>query len=63
MTSEPRKDPREERTPRPADERKPQPKPYPVDDPGIADPDGPGSEPDYLPPTPEPVRFRSLGAL
>ncbi|KAA2237226.1 hypothetical protein [Salinarimonas soli] len=24
--------------------------PYPVNDPGIADPAGPGSEPDYLPP-------------
>ena len=24
--------------------------PYPVNDPGIADPTGPGSEPDYLPP-------------
>jgi hypothetical protein len=23
--------------------------PYPVDDPGIVDPSGPGSEPDYLP--------------
>ncbi len=23
--------------------------PYPVDDPGISDPRGPGSEPDYLP--------------
>lgn len=23
--------------------------PYPVDDPGIGDPAGPGSEPDYLP--------------
>jgi hypothetical protein len=23
--------------------------PYPVDDPGITDPTGPGSEPDYLP--------------
>lgn len=23
--------------------------PYPVDDPGVADPAGPGSEPDYLP--------------
>lgn len=26
--------------------------PYPVDDPGITDPMGPGSEPDYLPGTP-----------
>jgi hypothetical protein len=24
-------------------------RPYPVDDPGIASPEGPGSEPDYLP--------------
>jgi len=24
--------------------------PYPVNDPGIADPDKPGSEPDYIPP-------------
>jgi hypothetical protein len=23
--------------------------PYPVDDPGVADPTGPGSEPDYVP--------------
>jgi hypothetical protein len=23
--------------------------PYPVDDPGVGDPTGPGSEPDYLP--------------
>jgi hypothetical protein len=29
--------------------RKPGRQPYPVNDPGIADPDGPGSEPDYLP--------------
>ena len=26
--------------------------PYPVDDPGIDDPSGPGSEPDYLPGAP-----------
>ena len=26
--------------------------PYPVNDPGIAEPGGPGSEPDYLPGTP-----------
>jgi hypothetical protein len=26
--------------------------PYPVNDPGIGDPKGPGSEPDYLPGTP-----------
>lgn len=26
--------------------------PYPVNDPGIGDPVGPGSEPDYLPGTP-----------
>jgi hypothetical protein len=26
--------------------------PYPVNDPGIQDPKGPGSEPDYLPGTP-----------
>jgi hypothetical protein len=27
--------------------------PYPVDDPGITDPKGPGSEPDYLPGAPK----------
>jgi hypothetical protein len=27
--------------------------PYPVNEPGINDPKGPGSEPDYLPGTPE----------
>ena len=26
--------------------------PYPVNDPGLTDPKGPGSEPDYLPGTP-----------
>ncbi|EJW11139.1 hypothetical protein A33M_3400 [Rhodovulum sp. PH10] len=26
--------------------------PYPVNDPGIAQPDKPGAEPDYVPPTP-----------
>jgi hypothetical protein len=33
--------------------------PYPVDDPGISDPTGPGSEPDYLPgaPTNPSTRF------
>lgn len=32
--------------------------PYPVDDPGIADPTGPGADPDYIPATPaQPVRF------
>ncbi|MFO1151249.1 MAG: hypothetical protein U1E62_22985 [Alsobacter sp.] len=33
--------------------------PYPVDDPGIRDPVGPGSEPDYLPgqPTDPGTRF------
>jgi hypothetical protein len=34
--------------------------PYPVDDPGITDPKGPGSEPDYLPGAPkDPARGSS----
>jgi hypothetical protein len=39
--------------PPPTDRPRPGPSgprtPYPVDDPGISDPTGPGSEPDYLP--------------
>lgn len=36
--------------------------PYPVNDPGISEPTGPGSEPDYLPggPTYPGTRFRAL---
>ena len=40
---------------RPDDDPRPGPRgprtPYPVNDPGIADPDKPGSEPDYIPPS------------
>jgi hypothetical protein len=40
------------KTPTPGGERPGPRTPYPVDDPGIDDPAGPGSEPDYLPGAP-----------
>jgi hypothetical protein len=36
--------------------------PYPVTDPGISDPSGPGSEPDYLPGNPTDPGPRIMGA-
>jgi hypothetical protein len=55
MTPEPGIEPIDPRTvPGPAEAPRPGPEgprtPYPVNDPGIGDPTGPGSEPDYLPP-------------
>jgi hypothetical protein len=35
--------------------------PYPVNDPGISDPSGPGSEPDYLPGNPTDPGPRIMG--
>ena len=46
----------------PADRPQPGPSgprtPYPVDDPGIGDPTGPGAEPDYLPGDPSNPKTR-----